>query len=97
MLVFGLDGWKGDDAVAKVTEALSHIHRYSDSRFARGRTYHESRKRAAALEDFTRVVAERPERTDCHYHRGLALWNLKWPVEALTEPDHDDAVGQHGV
>jgi tetratricopeptide (TPR) repeat protein len=83
---------KGDEAVAKFTEALSHIDRYTDARFARGRTYYETRKWAAALEDFTRVVAEQPERADGHYHRGLALWNLKRPEDALKE--FDIAIGQ---
>ena len=78
---------KGDEAIAKFTEALSHIDRYTDARFARGRTYYEIRKWAAALEDFTRVVAEQPDEADGHYHRGLSLWNLKRPEEALKEFD----------
>lgn len=78
---------KGDEAVAKFTEALSHVERYSDARFARGRTHYEMRKWDAALEDFTRFVAEQPERAEGRYHRGLALWNLKRPEEALVEID----------
>lgn len=78
---------KGDEAIAKFTEALSHIDRYTDARFARGRTHYEMRKWAEALEDFTRVVAEQPDEADGHYHLGLSLWNLKRPEEALKEFD----------
>ena len=34
-----------------------------------------------------RVVAEQPDEADGHYHRGLSLWNLKRPEEALKEFD----------
>lgn len=61
---------KGEEAIAKFTEALSHIDRYTDARFARGRTYYEMRKWAPALEDLTRVAAELPGRADGHYQRG---------------------------
>jgi len=78
---------KGDEAIAKFTEALSHIDKFTDARLARGRTYYEMHRYEPALEDYNRVVAERPEDANGHYQRGLALWNLKKRDEALKAFD----------
>ena len=81
---------KGDEAVAKFTEALAAVEGFTDARFARGRTYYEMKRAAPAVEDFTRVIAEKPETADAYYFRGLALWNLNKRTEALA--DFDTAV-----
>jgi len=81
---------KGDEAVAKFTEALAVIENFTDARFARGRTHYEMKHFAPAVEDFTRVIAEKAEMTDAFYYRGLAFWNSNKKSEGLA--DFDTAV-----
>ncbi len=83
---------KGDEAVAKFTEALALVDGFTEARFARARTYYEMKKSEPAVADFTRVIADKPDMADAYYFRALALWNLHKPTEALA--DFDKAISK---
>lgn len=83
---------KGDEAVAKFTEALALVDGFTDARFARGRTYYEMKRAEPAVADLTRVIADKPDMADAYYFRGLAQWNLHKPAEALA--DFDKAISK---
>ena len=76
---------KGDEAIARFTEALAIRDGFTDARLGRARTYAEMKRHAAALEDYNRVIQEKPEAAEAYYYRAMTLWNLNRPAEAIKD------------